>query len=335
MGFSIFCQRFRKPQNIIEANSAIIIFLKIIGLIPIVTNFEDNKNIKYPISHIIISTIIISFYIISTIDQFSIDDNNNYFGNVKKTIQFVGVLLQLTSSAVAVVVSYSSVYFHTKCYVNIFTKILQFDRNFAYKEIIDINKKLLKISTYLIVFGLLNAIPLLWFFINRTSALLGFRGVIRCILYILSFLNINGLFYNYISIIYILKQRFKLTGDKLKFNVKNNKSKTIFTLLRYHTDLSDIKLCINSTSIGLTINFCLLANFVNAIYDILSAILSFTYSKDVEDGSILSIFTIWWQIFNLLPILLMAEVCGKCSEEVSSIQNIIEIYVWSYEALVN
>lgn len=314
--------QFKKPKNVTEANQIILMLLKVIGLLPIFARIEENNvNLNVPIFQLLLSTIVILTYVICTIDQFYMKSNENFFGKVKQTIQFVGVFLQLVINATAIIVAYGLNYLYAKCIIKFFVKLQRFDRKLPNNEIMNLNIYLFKISVILTIFTLLNASPLLWFFCDRTSKILGVRGIIRCFLYILPFLIINILLWIYISIVFMLNQRFKLINNKLdmftgRSKQINNGPNTISALLQFHTDLIDVKRNVKNTSLHLVIFICLLANFVSSTYDIFSVILTFLYSKEIDDDFVYALFATWWQILNFFPMFGLVMNCERCSKEV-------------------
>lgn len=179
------------------------------------------------------------------------------------------------------------------------------------------------------VFGLFNIGSLAVYFGIRNAGLLGqVRGFILNTLYCLPYIQINAFLYLYISILYLLYQRFTYINDNLKSKFKSllkkcdhnplylpqvcdNIYEKVHLFLKIHDELSDLMENINR-EFGILAYVCLILDFVWTITDSYSIITTLLLSSNIEAESVFMSFLFWWQAYNQIGMFVLPVMAEKC-----------------------
>lgn len=343
--FEYLDRKYRNPRNVYDTNHIGLIALKYMGILPIKYDAETSRIINLSKSGQFVSILLTIAYIIGMIDQLTKKSIiANQFSNIDKSLVYVGMLLPFCTGFITISLIYGSsrkIINTIKCTLKILSMI---DAKLVEHDVNLMNRQMIQNHIFISIFGFLNGIVILSYFVERNITYSGLGGLILCFLYIIPYIYINVIMYLYISFIFMHRQRFGYIHLYLKkiFNIPNNSfnrkvfykvSKKYFlykmksseikssnsceyemkVLLDFHFTLWDLLEFINE-NFGYLMSICIAAMFLNDILYIFMALKMIEY----YDYSLKeSLFLGYWITISKVITTYLPFECERCRKEVN------------------
>lgn len=345
--FRYLNRKFCKPRDIYEANEVVLFCLKYLGALPIKYDLEKSRQINLSKRGLFISILFTIAYAVGVVDQLQFESTReSEYKYIDESILYLSLLVPFTAGFISLLVVYGSSLMSIKSMNCCFRNLFMLDSKLITKDVSLMNKRLLKVHMWIVVLSWINTVCMFTHFAIMNMKSSGLTGLIRCFLYVTPYLYVNVLLYLYISLVFMLRQRFSYIYNYLKqifssYKNKNSKKKInmfcqdIFLyqiknstkcsyqsqeqelkiLLNIHGGLADLIDCINE-NFGFLICTCLSVMFLTDVFNIFLTIKMIGNMDTTTTGE--SWFLLYWLITSKTAIFYMPFENVRCIAEVSN-----------------
>lgn len=202
-------QKLNKPRDIYETNHMVLMALKYWGALPIDYDIKNSRQIRLSKPGLIVSFLLTLAYIYGIVDQLGYKTSYQIeYDNIDKSILYLSMLIPFYAGLVSLLVLYGSSAMSINTINYCFARLFKMDFKIIEADVNLMNKDLLKNHIFLSVFSGINTTAMFSYFAFMNIKNSGLKGFVTCLLYIMPYIYVNILLYLYITIVFMLTQRF-------------------------------------------------------------------------------------------------------------------------------